>query len=117
MGTGGGDIIVAAGETTVSVAATTENLLTGVAANTVSEVDSSAPSKVGKTSNTLASLSRVDSGGIKEESEGIQEEDDDETGDGDEGPLPPMGPCVCIFCDEVSASFEDNCAHMLREHG
>lgn len=118
METGGGDTIVAAGATTVSVTATTGSLFSGEAANTVTEVDSSSPSKVGDTSNTLARSSRVDTGGLKEESAGIQkEEDDDETGDGDEGPLPPMGPCVCIFCDEVSVSFEDNCAHMLREHG
>lgn len=112
METGGGDIIVAAGANTVYVTATTANPLTGVAA----EVDSGAP-QVGRTGNTLASSSRIDNGGLEEESAGIQDEEDDETGDSDEGPLPPMGPCVCIFCDEVSASFEDNCAHMLREHG
>lgn len=48
----------------------------------------------------------------------MSEEEEKEGEEEEEELAPPrMGPCVCIFCDFVSPSFEENCAHMLRHHG
>lgn len=35
----------------------------------------------------------------------------------DEGQQSPLGQEECLFCPNVAASLESNCAHMLREHG
>eukprot|EP00752_Nemacystus_decipiens_P007806 g6972.t1 len=52
---------------------------------------------------------------VESEEGGNSEEEEEE--EEEELAPPPMGPCVCIFCDFVSPSFEDNCAHMLNQHG
>ena len=64
--------------------------------------------------------SRVDAsdpGKESAEASKSEEEEKQQEGDEDEGPPPPMGSRVCIFCDGEAASFEENCGHMLREHG
>ncbi|CAN0420829.1 unnamed protein product, partial [Ectocarpus sp. 8 AP-2014] len=55
-------------------------------------------------------------GGGSPEKDAMSEEEEEEEEEEELAP-PPMGPCVCIFCDFVSPSFEENCAHMLRHHG
>ncbi|CAM9790896.1 unnamed protein product [Ectocarpus sp. 12 AP-2014] len=65
----------------------------------------------------LPSESRCRGSGSPEKGAMSEEEEKEEEREEEELVPPPMGPCVCIFCDLVSPSFEENFAHMLRQHG
>lgn len=61
---------------------------------------------------------RVEDEDVKEaQLEGEEDDEEEEVEGGEELPPPRMGLGVCIFCNVESASFEENCAHMLQQHG
>lgn len=73
-----------------------------------------------ETQTTILSSATTEVAAKEAENDMKAEEDEMERGEGtDELEMPPprMGQTVCIFCNAESPSFEDNCAHMLREHG
>lgn len=54
------------------------------------------------------------------EADKMEDEEEEEEGEegGEEELAPPrMGLGVCVFCNAESASFEENCQHMLHQHG
>eukprot|EP00903_Cladosiphon_okamuranus_P014486 g13437.t1 len=107
---------LAKAEASVSMIANTAGGGATAAAVAVAEHAAAAAAAAGATAARSPSYSNAVIGSDRssmevESAEEMEEEEEEELAP------PPMGSCVCIFCDFVSPSFEDNCAHMLKQHG
>lgn len=110
-GSGGGAPVAAVASSAAAAAGTasvgggtTEG---GPAVISSSPTSAGGPLKIGVEAQPEATEDQMDVDSGEEEEE-----------DGGEELVPPrMGLRVCIFCNLESASFEENCQHMLHRHG